>query len=965
MKKQSKMGQFLSGGRHDPANKTSSSSSSSNSKKSYDFVDGVKESSTPFFNPESMVGWISRGKRDATMTLNARGGGGTPLDTTNFYRGDPLRSRTKLDVIQRIKHAKKVMCVNDCTNRIVCWTCEREVSEHGWPAGLCIDEHIRKSPFISAFKAADTFLGYDTLNKLNKDLPTHLERHVNSPLHKKVELAIAMRYSALNYLPTHGINHELNSRTRHIQLNTQLRVRIQQMQAKKSQNSIEEEFLLLHELGVDIGNIGLGRKQSSPLAKLLSGTVASDMRTFLNAVNPFTGRKPWYSLMIDKYTTNSGITLLLSDIRCAIKGVATTLLMDVAGVGVGDEESDSEEEDEESDSEEEDEEEKEEKEKDKIGVNVFEIKESDHIVPTPEEEEGQEQKSVPAGGGLGQYRLLTGGSKIAPVGPKTISNFRRGRGMNSILLFGKEGEDVVENTEGNNAGSRLVSLVGDGAPDVQGPLNGLQHYMRGPNGLNQPLAYDFWDLAHQLQLLLKQLQKCMNQKYGNGYNRLYWLCRVAQQFIKQSPGRGQRYHRAANDLNALLMLRLKKVHQVRFLEDEGKAFRALLEMLPFIVLAMQQEIKRNKTDKKMGWEKLNQKWTKFVKRASQAKTVSWLAVLCDFNEIAMRLSKNLQSNVILAGDLEGIITTFYDEVEQTEHQSVPGGHVERLEGDKNFFEQGIYTNTQGVSMQTKVKWTGVAVQKRKSSLSNLRGFVATQFSTFKTNYIDVDQYHGDQIDSDDDDIFDNEDDILDNEDDDISDNEVDEMSENEVNIDAMDNLSGLRVPTSRTHILGGEGGGGLLVPPVVVHLAKLLNVDQMPSISDKKLTIPLDYGSEAISFLAKGKFKCVGVNVLTTEFMLFWKWCQRNYNHFVTKKKGIDVFDRLKLFEYLLTTASDGSHKFKNAKWVIEYNVAMGWQTAQTERDGSAINVLTTNCKNIQIGSLYDRMVICFNLPHW
>ena len=59
---------------------------------------------------------------------------------------------------------------------------------------------------------------------------------------------------------------------------------------------------------------------------------------------------------------------------------------------------------------------------------------------------GQEQKSVPAGGGLGQYRLLTGGSKIAPVGPKTESNFRRGRGMNNVLLFGKEGEDVVENS---------------------------------------------------------------------------------------------------------------------------------------------------------------------------------------------------------------------------------------------------------------------------------------------------------------------------------------------------------------------------------------------------------------------------------------------------------------------------------------------------------------------------------------
>ena len=57
-----------------------------------------------------MVGWIPKGKRDKKMILNACHEC-TPLDTTNCYQGDPLRPRKSLDVVQRIKQAKKKMCV--------------------------------------------------------------------------------------------------------------------------------------------------------------------------------------------------------------------------------------------------------------------------------------------------------------------------------------------------------------------------------------------------------------------------------------------------------------------------------------------------------------------------------------------------------------------------------------------------------------------------------------------------------------------------------------------------------------------------------------------------------------------------------------------------------------------------------------------------------------------------------------
>ena len=50
---------------------------------------------------------------------------------------------------------------------------------------------------------------------------------------------------------------------------------------------------------------------------------------------------------------------------------------------------------------------------------------------------------------------------------------------------------------------------------------------------------------------------------------------------------------------------------------------------------------------------------------------------------------------------------------------------------------------------------------------------------------------------------------------------------------------------------------------------------------------------------------------------------------------------------------------------MIDYNLSIAWQTAQTERTGKAINDLMEASKNIGLGSLYDRLVVLYNTPHW
>jgi hypothetical protein len=154
------------------------------------------------FKKHEMIGWVPPNQREG----HPMNDGKMVKDVVNFFHGNEQQPRKSLTVIKRVKQCLIEMKCCPKTAWEFCYECERELSENGLPAGLAIDERIRKSPFISAFKPSGSKFGYDTQNETCKDLPGHLERHIRSPLHVAVVRAIATRYSVQQYPQTHGIN---------------------------------------------------------------------------------------------------------------------------------------------------------------------------------------------------------------------------------------------------------------------------------------------------------------------------------------------------------------------------------------------------------------------------------------------------------------------------------------------------------------------------------------------------------------------------------------------------------------------------------------------------------------------------------------------------------------------------------------------------------------------------------------
>jgi hypothetical protein len=186
------------------------------------------------------------------------------------------------------------------------------------------------------------------------------------------------------------------------------------------------------------------------------------------------------------------------------------------------------------------------------------------------------------------------------------------------------------------------------------------------------------------------------------------MCRKAQQFVKQSPSRKSTFLELAKLLDQFVILRVTKVQVTRFLEDELESFRALLEMLPVLLLAMEAEVEKNKREKKKGYKKANKKWNKFIKLGRTAKTIVWLAVLTDFDTLAVQFSKKCQDNTIVASDLEEMINDFYRRVRDMQTTPLKAGQMERLLHDKTFLEKKTktYQNTEGIAMAKTVIWPG-------------------------------------------------------------------------------------------------------------------------------------------------------------------------------------------------------------------------------------------------------------------
>jgi hypothetical protein len=158
--------------------------------------------------------------------------------------------------------------------------------------------------------------------------------------------------------------------------------------------------------------------------------------------------------------------------------------------------------------------------------------------------------------------------------------------------------------------------------------------------------------------------------------------------------------------------------------------------------------------------------------------------------------------------------------------------------------------------------------------------------------------------------------------------------------------------------------GGVVLPAVVAVLRILLNVHEIPAIVEDR-DVPADYGKDAIAFLAKGKFKSVGVAVLTQQFQWYWAWARKNYQQFMGHKGDQNVFDHKAMFAHLLTTKTQGTDAFFEVKGIMDFNNSVAWMSCETERTGKKINDLLENAPNLGDGSLYDRLIIIGNLPHY
>jgi len=538
----------------------------------------IRTARTTAFDQEAMIGWVARNKR-ADHLLNKDM---ECMDTTNFYHGNSGQPRRSDSVVERIKRSKESMSVNKLTGRILCWTCERELNEYGIPPLHRWGENEKGSPFISCCKSNSETLGYDTQNTANKNLADHLERHVNSGLHKATLVQIASRHAAIHCTPTSGIALALRQKQEHAQLQNIFKIAVQTVQTRTgSQQEIEEVLHLASELEVDIGSQEHSRKTvGADLMYIISKIVDDDMWNSLNEIDPYTHCRPFFGHSSDKYKGPNNTTYLLSDLKIVVSGRAVTVFNDAAQVPLHVEplhvepaEGNEAGEEDRAKKEEEDEEEEEE----------------------DEEEEEEEDPEIPGGSGLGLYRLFIGGSRCEKPGKKTIANFRPGRGMNYRVSFGPEGCHLGDT---NDAQCRLSSVVGDGEPAVQGEKGGLMAYVRGPYGLNRPEVDNYWDLAHQLELILKELRSRLNMKFNGICSLLHWICRKSQQFFKQSSSRSVLLDEVAKSINVLRVLRVSRIHDMRFLESELKAFRNLYHMLPVLLKAMEKEIQKNEKKKR-------------------------------------------------------------------------------------------------------------------------------------------------------------------------------------------------------------------------------------------------------------------------------------------------------------------------------------------------------------------------------
>jgi len=245
-------------------------------------------------------------------------------------------------------------------------------------------------------------------------------------------------------------------------------------------------------------------------------------------------------------------------------------------------------------------------------------------------------------------------------------------------------------------------------------------------------------------------------------------------------------------------------------------------------------------------------WKTYISRVTQAKTIVFLATSIDFSSVVVKFSKAFQDTSIPASKVEGAVQGMYATVARMAVVPLRGGCFEKLLNDEKFVEDGVFTTPSGITTTHIIKWTGVKKNKsaRRAYMKKIYQAVVNEFGsispkkkfTMDVSTVVVENDDIDPLDSDDNNTFD----AIDQSDDD--DESEDDKNKETSSSSSSSSSSGRikRIPSSFSLLVGSGAGGGLLLPPTVHHLHKLLNVDEIPSIS-QNTDVPEDYGVRTFS----------------------------------------------------------------------------------------------------------------------
>ena len=199
--------------------------------------------------------------------------------------------------------------------------------------------------------------------------------------------------------------------------------------------------------------------------------------------------------------------------------------------------------------------------------------------------------------------------------------------------------------DGTYQNLQFRSFCFDGEKTYQGHLSGVLFYLHKEHGLGDPTIWVLWDPPHDQDLANAAMSKSIL------YIHVTVDGIVAAVYAH--------YARSPQKLRGLTQMsdedgtKLQKLHflfEVRFIESQLKAYRAMLIDLPVVVKHLREDLAVDERDGGPTPEK-RAKMNTWVRQMGEMKFVMYLAVLMDVHTLSRTYSKRCQSDTNFILDL--------------------------------------------------------------------------------------------------------------------------------------------------------------------------------------------------------------------------------------------------------------------------------------------------------------------------